>query len=98
MYRNDKLLKLARHSPCQICEIQDDTIVAAHSNQLRDGKGRGLKSSDAAIAFLCYKCHNEIDQGSNLSKQQRFYLWDEAHIKSIRWLIEKEYLIVNNKL
>lgn len=98
MYRNDKLLKLAQRSPCQICGIEDGTIVAAHSNQLRDGKGRGLKSSDAAIAFLCYHCHNEIDQGNELTKQQRIYIWDEAHRKSMRWLIENEYLIVNRKL
>ena len=98
MYRNDNILKLAQHSPCQLCGIEDGTIVAAHSNQLRDGKGRGLKSSDAAIAFLCYKCHTEIDQGHELTKQQRFYIWDEAHRKTMRWLIEKEYLIVNSKL
>ena len=44
MYRNKRLLEIVRQLPCQICEIEDGTIVAAHSNQLRDGKGRGLKA------------------------------------------------------
>ncbi len=98
MYRNKQLLEIVRQSPCQICQSQDGTIVAAHSNQLRDGKGKGIKASDAAIAALCYKCHMEIDQGNSLTKQQRFYEWDEAHRKTMRWLIENGYLIVNSKL
>jgi hypothetical protein len=73
-------------------------VVAAHSNQLRDGKGRGLKASDAAIAAMCYSCHYDIDQGSKLSKQERIDVWESAHRKTIRWLIENEVLIVNDKL
>ena len=98
IYRNRKLLDLLRESPCQHCGRADGTVVAAHSNQLRDGKGRGLKASDAAIAALCYNCHMMIDQGSKLSKQERIDVWEEAHRKTVRWLIEGEYLIVNSKL
>ena len=98
MYRNKKLLEIVRESPCQICGIQNGTVVAAHSNQLRDGKGRGIKSSDAMIAALCYICHMEIDQSSKLSKQERKDMWDEAHRKTMRWLIESERLIVNSNM
>lgn len=97
MYRNKKLLEIVRKSPCQNCGIQDETIVAAHSNQLRDGKGRGLKCSDAMIAALCYTCHSELDQGKNLSKQERIDLWEEAHRKTMQFLIEKELLIVSSR-
>ena len=98
LYRNEKLLKAVREAPCQHCGASDGTVVAAHSNQLRDGKGRSIKASDAAIAALCYNCHSQIDQGKNLSKQERIDIWEAAHRKTMRWLIEKEYLVVNNKL
>jgi hypothetical protein len=92
MYRNKKLLEIVRNCPCQICGAEDGTVVAAHSNQLRDGKGKGIKSHDYRIAALCYKCHMEIDQGTSLTKQQKFYDWDEAHRKTIGWLFENDYL------
>jgi len=92
MYRNKKLLELVRQSPCQNCETRDGTIVAAHSNQLRDGKGRGIKAHDYRIAALCYGCHMELDQGNKLSKEERVNLWEEAHRKTIGWLFENEHL------
>jgi len=94
MYRNPKLLKLAQFSPCQVCGIQDNTIVAAHSNQLRDGKGRGLKAHDYRIAYLCHKCHWVIDQSPELNKQSKFEMWDEAHRSTIGWLFENGYINV----
>lgn len=88
MYRNDKLLKACRQIPCQRCGANNGTVVAAHSNQLRDGKGKGIKAHDYRVAALCYKCHMEIDQGSNLTKQQRIYEWDDSHRKTIGLLFE----------
>ena len=98
MYRNKQLLEAARQLPCQHCGISDGTVVAAHSNQLRDGKGRSLKASDAAIAALCYSCHSQIDQGPTLSRQERIDIWENAHRKTMRWLIEEEYLVVRSKV
>jgi hypothetical protein len=94
MYRNAKLLKLAVKSPCQLCGIDDHTIVAAHSNQLRDGKGTGIKAQDYRIAYLCYHCHAKIDQGTKLTKQQKMYEWEEAHRRTIGWLFEQGHLDV----
>jgi len=37
MYRNKSLLEIARSFPCTHCGAIDGTVVAAHSNQLRDG-------------------------------------------------------------
>ena len=92
MYRNKKLLEIARKFACQNCGIDDGTVVAAHSNQIRDGKGKGIKAHDYRIASLCFKCHYEIDQGSTLSKAQRLELWEESHRKTIASLFEQGYL------
>ena len=90
MYRNKKLLEAVRDCPCQLCGAQDGTVVAAHSNQMRDGKGRGLKAHDYRIAALCFKCHHEIDQGAKMSRQERLDAWEEAHRKTMGWLFESE--------
>ena len=90
MYRSDKLLKSVRDCPCQSCGAMDGTIVAAHSNQMRDGKGRGLKANDYRIAALCYKCHTELDQGKNMSREERLNIWEDAHRATIGWLFENE--------
>jgi hypothetical protein len=92
MYRNKKLLEVVRESPCQMCGAQDGTIVAAHSNQLRDGKGRGLKSHDYRISALCHICHHQIDQGFTLSKEERVNAWEDAHRKTIGWLFENNII------
>jgi hypothetical protein len=55
MYRNKKLLEACREMPCQHCGSEDGTVVAAHSNQLRDGKGRGIKAHDYRVAALSSK-------------------------------------------
>jgi hypothetical protein len=94
MYRNKKLLEYARKLPCQHCGIDDGTIVAAHSNQLRDGKGRGLKASDYRIASLCYTCHTEIDQGKRLNKSERIQMFEDAHRSTIGEFFERGYLDV----
>lgn len=88
MYRSPKLLVAVREAPCMRCGAQDGTVVAAHSNQLRDGKGRGIKAHDYRIAALCFRCHAEIDQGSSMSKDERREAWEEAHRKTVGWLFE----------
>jgi hypothetical protein len=94
MYRNKKLLEVVRLSPCQHCGAIDGTVVAAHSNQLRDGKGRGIKAPDYRIAALCFKCHSELDQGMKMTRQERIDFWEDAHRKTIEWLFENLILDV----
>ena len=94
MYRDRKLLDIVRESPCQHCGAQDGTVVAAHSNQLRDGKGRGIKAHDYRVAALCFKCHHELDQGPAMAKFERVTMWEEAHRKTIGWLFENDKLKV----
>jgi len=59
-WRSDKLPKACRALPFVICGAEDGTVVAAHSNY---GKGMGIKSSDATVMALCYRCHTAHDQG-----------------------------------
>jgi hypothetical protein len=92
MYRNTKLLEAVRSFPCQHCDAEDGTVVAAHSNQMRDGKGRSIKAHDYRIAALCFRCHYELDQGSKLSRQERLNMWEEAHRKTIGLLFEHDLI------
>ncbi len=94
MYRNKKLLEIVRQSPCQNCGAQNGTIVAAHSNQLRDGQGRGIKADDYRIAAPCFVCHSELDQGTKMSRQERVEMWEDAHRKTVGWLFDNGRLEV----
>ena len=93
-YRNKKLLEIVREAPCMMCSMEDGTICAAHSNQLRDGKGTGIKAKDFRIAGLCARCHFMLDNGKELSKEERIALFEEAHRRTIGWLFENGHLIV----
>lgn len=97
MYRNAKLLYAASRAPCCMrCEHGNyGQVVMAHSNQLRDGKGKGIKAHDYRVAALCCACHMEIDQGSSMSREQRVEAWEEAHRKTIAWLFESGILTVH---
>ncbi|WP_454710973.1 hypothetical protein [Cupriavidus nantongensis] len=88
MFRSKRLLEAVRAFPCQHCSRQDGTVVAAHSNQLRDGKGRGIKAHDYRIAALCHRCHAELDQGAKLSRAEREEMWEAAHRKTVGLLFE----------
>jgi len=76
------------------CGKQDGTTVGAHSNQLRDGKGRGIKASDYRIAALCFTCHSEIDQGAKLTRAERVEIFEDAHRATIGWLFDNDKLEV----
>jgi hypothetical protein len=87
-FRSKKHLKNVASLPCQVCGLEGST-QAAHSNQSKHGKGRGIKASDEYTAALCFKHHFLIDQGSSLTKEERVQMWEEAHQKTISALIEQ---------
>ena len=71
-FRSPALLAAVRRLPCMCCNRQGRT-QPAHSNQLRFGKGKGIKASDAAIMTLCTGtaaagCHEKHDQGGVRTK------------------------------
>lgn len=73
--------------PCQLCGREG--VQVAHSNQSRDGKGMSLKSYPFRVAALCPACHQEIDSGKNLSKQERIDQWEAAHRATIGELFSR---------
>ncbi len=85
--RSPALLKACRQLPCQHCSRQDGTVVAAHSNQAKHGKGRSIKASDIFVAALCFSCHSEIDQGARLSQDERETVWRDAHARTMFLLV-----------
>jgi hypothetical protein len=96
--RSEELRVAYRLIPCQcpyigvpdsICGKEDGTVCCAHSNQLRHGKGRGQKADDNRGAAMCSACHITIDQGSILTKQERADMWDIAHARSVRLLLDR---------
>lgn len=93
-YRNKKLLEAVREFPCQICGAQDGTVCAAHSNQIRDGKGTGIKAHDYRIAALCRECHFDIDSGKDFTKQERLEKWEQAHRDTIGLLFKVGKVVV----
>jgi hypothetical protein len=56
----------------------------------------GRKASDAAICFLCYNCHTQLDQGAEPyeTKKSKFF---EACTNTYIWLMENGYLEVKSR-
>jgi hypothetical protein len=93
MYRNPKLLRLLNSLPCAHCGADDGTVVAAHRNE---GKGMGMKVSDALVAPLCYTCHKNLDQGKDMTREERRDFWNRAYIKNIQYMIETGMLKIGH--
>lgn len=88
-------LTLCRGQDCylrlpQVVIHDRSTVVPAHSNQSKHGKGMGIKASDLYTVPACFTCHFEIDQGGSMSRDQKFAAWDAAYE---RWKIDREKLI-----
>ena len=79
--RSKKLLKLVASLDCQLCG-SGNMVQAAHTNW-GGGKGRGVKADDNLVAALCLGCHYKIDQGKDLSREERQELWQKAHYRTI---------------
>jgi hypothetical protein len=84
--RSQKLLKAVASLRCMHCGTSEG-VQASHSNWAEHGKGRSLKASDIYTAALCMRCHFEIDQGKDLTKDQRKEMWLNAHRKTVETLV-----------
>ena len=85
MKRNPKRLAEIRKLPCIRCG--NPNSQAAHSNSSRDGKGRGIKASDAFVIPLCAICHAAFD---------RFELGNRAESEAMfeKWLVKVNRMLV----
>jgi hypothetical protein len=61
-WRSKKLTQSAKHESCVSCGADDGTIVWAHSNEQKHGKGMGIKAHDLFGAYLCVRCHEKLDR------------------------------------
>ena len=87
-FRSKKHLKNVASLPCQHCGLEGYT-QAAHSNQAKHGKGRSLRASDEFTAALCLKHHYELDQGRDMTKEERVEMWENAHKRTKDALIKQ---------
>lgn len=92
-FRSRKLLDLAEGQSCVRCHAQDGTVVAAHSDSQWYGKGIGHKSSDAAIMFFCYRCHEYKHSGGMKAEEGPDYEHRYIAMTLVR-LIEQGKLVV----
>ena len=98
-YRSKKLRDSAQYEACVSCGANDGTIVWAHSNFQRHGKGMSTKAHDLFGAYLCQHCHNWLDGRPVANIPQsvgRLKLGDWFNIMWERSMIiacEKGYLI-----
>jgi len=90
--RNKRLLEVVASLNCQNCGHYQSQ--AAHSNW-HGGKGRGIKASDNYVAALCQACHHDVDQGNELTKDERQTLWVNAHLKTLHYLLITDQWPVN---
>lgn len=90
-FRSKKLLKLAEGKPCVMCHSTHG-VVAAHSNLQEHGKGMGHKAHDGMIAWLCFSCHSEVDQGKNMSKAEKREFMLTAITKTYMELWDRELI------
>lgn len=86
-YRNLRALKAANGQYCHHCFINDSTIVAAHSNQQKHGKGMGIKAHDCFIAYLCHECHQSYDSGKMTTA-----VFEKAMRRTQQYLINQRIL------
>ncbi len=70
--RSEKYRRLIASMPCVSCGLEGQT-QAAHQNE---GKGMGLKTSDATCVPLCHRCHADYDQGSLPRAEKRALFWE----------------------
>ena len=83
--RDAKRLAAIRKLPCIRCG--NPHSQAAHSNSSRDGKGRGIKSSDLFVIPLCFKCHAAFDRFELGNREQSEAMFD-------RWLVRVNRMLV----
>ncbi len=86
VFRNEDYRRLVASVPCVKCGAPSQ---ACHRNE---GKGIGIKASDAMLFALCPTHHAEIDSNNKLPKEERRTLENQLCIKTFVYLIENKLL------
>lgn len=82
MYRSTKWLKAVREIECCVL-CGKYGVQAAHRNE---GKGMGIKVDDSLTAALCEECHSRIDNGKDMSREERRAEMDRAIVLTLQKL------------
>lgn len=80
---------VAMMEQCALCNAFG--VQVAHRNE---GKGMGMKTAAWMTAPLCQECHHEIDNGKNITRDERRALMDKAIIRTHDWLIQNGLLVL----
>lgn len=92
-YRSEKWRRaVASLEFCVICGKYG--VQVAHRNQ---SKGMGLKTADCLTAALCPEHHHEIDNGKNLTRDERRKMLDDAILRTIEILCERGLVTVTGR-
>lgn len=90
MFRSKKWLQAVREVDCCVlCGRYG--VQAAHRNE---GKGMGIKVDDCLTAALCEECHSRIDNGRDMTREERRSEMDKAIVLTIRKLANEGRLSV----
>lgn len=98
-----KIRASARDQECTlqfplVCNHRTDTTVLCHSNQLKDGKGMGLKAPDTRAAYGCSACHDVLDgrapRPAGMNHEQMLERFEEAVLLTHQVLTRKGLLKV----
>jgi len=82
-FRSEAWLAAVRTIPCVFCGAP---VQAAHRNE---GKGMGTKVDDCLVAALCPPDHAEIDQGRNMTRDERRARMDRAIVLTLAELVRR---------
>jgi len=90
MFRSKKWLQAVREIDCCVlCGRYG--VQAAHRNE---GKGVGIKVDDCLTAALCSECHHRIDNGKDMSREERRAEMDRAIVLTLQKLSREGRLSV----
>lgn len=103
-YRNRKLLDVPHN--VEVCQFllpgvcrrhQGHGCEPAHSNNISDGKGTGIKSHDHMHVAACHSCHMEYDSGAKFTKDEKRLYFSRAWYRTMRYYLDKGLLVPNPK-
>lgn len=69
---------------CMLCG-STEALQVAHN---WENKGMGMKAPDYETARLCRECHYELDDGKNMSKDERHMNLSRAIVRTRSYMIK----------
>jgi hypothetical protein len=94
-FRSRALLDCAHK--IQECQLQTPACIGhsehgcepAHANWSRYGKGGALKAHDCFYVAACHPCHAYLDQGMDLTREERLDYWQRGFERTVLALWER---------